>query len=68
MTLISLIGLTAMAGAIGAGGLGNTAIAYGYNRFNNDVTVVATFLVLILVLIVQLVGDWLAKKLNHQVR
>ena len=53
VTLISLIGLTAMAGAIGAGGLGNTAIAYGYNRFNNDVTVVATFLVLILVLIVQ---------------
>lgn len=68
VTLISLIGLTAMAGAIGAGGLGNTAIAYGYNRFNNDVTVVATFLVLILVLIVQLGGDWLAKKLNHQVR
>ena len=68
VTLISLIGLTAMAGAIGAGGLGNTAIAYGYNRFNNDVTVVATFLVLILVLIVQLVGDWLAKKLNHQFR
>ena len=68
VTLISLIGLTAMAGAIGAGGLGNTAIAYGYNRFNNDVTVVATFLVLILVLIVQLDGDWLAKKLNHQVR
>lgn len=68
VTLISLIGLTAMAGAIGAGGLGNTAIAYGYNRFNNDVTVVATLLVLILVLIVQLTGDWLAKKLNHQVR
>ena len=68
VTLISLIGLTAMAGAIGAGGLGNTAIAYGYNRFNNDVTVVATLLVLILVLIVQLVGDWLTKRLNHQVR
>ncbi len=68
VTLISLIGLTAMAGAIGAGGLGNTAIAYGYNRFNNDVTVMATLLVLILVLIVQLVGDWLTKRLNHQVR
>ncbi|MDF7627358.1 ABC transporter permease [Leuconostocaceae bacterium ESL0723] len=66
VTLISLIGLTAMAGAIGAGGLGNMAIAYGYNRFANDTTVVATFLVLIFVLIVQLVGDYLAKRLNHK--
>lgn len=68
VTLISLIGLTAMAGAVGAGGLGNTAISYGYNRFNNDVTLVATLLVLLLVLIVQILGDWLAKKLNHQER
>lgn len=68
VTIISLIGLTAMAGAIGAGGLGNTAIAYGYDRFNNDVTLIATILVLILVVIVQLIGDGLAKKLNHQAR
>ncbi|MCI1290383.1 MAG: ABC transporter permease [Lactobacillus sp.] len=68
VTLISLVGLTAMAGAIGAGGLGNTAIAYGYNRFNNDVTLVATLLVLLLVIIIQLVGDALAKRLNHQDR
>ncbi|WP_432226712.1 methionine ABC transporter permease [Limosilactobacillus fermentum] len=68
VTLISLIGLTAMAGAVGAGGLGNTAISYGYNRFNNDVTLVATILVLLLVLIVQLVGDRLAQRLNHQAR
>lgn len=66
VTLISLIGLTAMAGAIGAGGLGNTAIAYGYNRFDNDVTLVATFLVLIFVLVIQLVGDFLAKYLDHK--
>jgi len=57
-----------MAGAIGAGGLGNTAISYGYNRFNNDVTFVATLLVLLFVLIIQLIGDWLAKSLNHQKR
>lgn len=66
VTLISLIGLTAMAGAIGAGGLGNTAISYGYNRFNNDVTVVATLIVLLLVVLVQVVGDKIAAALNHR--
>ncbi|MBS9338516.1 ABC transporter permease [Fructobacillus sp. M2-14] len=66
VTLISLIGLTAMAGAIGAGGLGNMAVAYGYNRFANDTTLVATILVLIMVLLVQVTGDWLAKKYNHK--
>ncbi len=68
VTIISLIGLTAMAGAIGAGGLGNTAISYGYNRFNNDVTLVATILVIILIFIAQIVGDFFAKKMNHQNR
>lgn len=68
VTIISLIGLTAMAGAIGAGGLGNTAISYGYNRFNNDVTLIATILVIILIFIVQIVGDFFAKRCNHQSR
>ena len=68
VTIISLIGLTAMAGAVGAGGLGNTAISYGYNRFNNDVTIVATVLVVILIFIVQIVGDYFAKRTNHQNR
>ena len=66
VTLISLIGLTAMAGAIGAGGLGTMAIAYGYQRFANDTTLLATLLVLIFVLIIQLVGDYLAKKFSHK--
>ena len=68
VSLISLVGLTAMAGAVGAGGLGNTAIAYGYDRFCNDITIVATLLVLLLVIIIQLVGDVLAKAVNHQNR
>ncbi|GAX08101.1 methionine ABC transporter permease protein [Secundilactobacillus silagincola] len=68
VTLISLIGMTAMAGAIGAGGLGNTAIAYGYNQFSNDITLVATLLVLILVVFVQLTGDVLAKATSHSHR
>lgn len=66
VTLISLIGLTAMAGAIGGGGLGNTAISYGYNRFDNDVTWVATLMILIFVLLVQLIGDFLARKVSHK--
>ncbi|MBT9671113.1 ABC transporter permease subunit [Secundilactobacillus kimchicus] len=66
VTLISLVGLTAMAGAIGAGGLGNMAIAYGYNRFANDTTLIATLLVLVLVLIIQFSGDFLAKVFNHK--
>ncbi|KID42304.1 methionine ABC transporter permease [Fructilactobacillus fructivorans] len=65
VTLISLVGLTAMAGAIGAGGLGNMAISYGYNRFANDTTLVATILVVIMVLIIQVVGDVWAKFANH---
>jgi D-methionine transport system permease protein len=65
VTLISLIGLTAMAGAVGGGGLGNMAIAYGYNRFANDTTWVATLLVLIFVLAVQLIGDLLARVFDH---
>ena len=52
VTIINLIGLTAMAGAIGGGGLGNLAIARGYNRFQDDVTLVATLAILIIVFIV----------------
>ncbi|BDR60590.1 methionine ABC transporter permease [Lactobacillus xylocopicola] len=66
VTLISLIGLTAMAGAIGAGGLGNTAIVYGYQRSDDDVTLAATFLVVVIIFIVQIVGDFCARRLNHQ--
>ena len=57
-----------MAGAIGAGGLGNTAISYGYNRSDNDVTLIATVLVIILIFIVQVIGDFFANRLNHQNR
>ncbi|MGG6497045.1 UNVERIFIED_CONTAM: ABC transporter permease subunit, partial [Bacteroidetes bacterium 56_B9] len=53
LTLISLIGYTAMAGAIGSGGLGNVAISYGYNRSDHDVTFVATLLILIMIFFVQ---------------
>ena len=66
VTLISLVGETAMAGAIGAGGLGNIAISYGYNRFNNDVTWVATFIILLLIFTIQFAGDALTRRISHK--
>ena len=65
VTIINLIGLTAMAGAIGGGGLGNLAITRGYNRFQNDVTLVATIIILIIVFISQAIGNALVKKVIH---
>ncbi len=64
-TIISLIGLTAMAGAVGGGGLGNMAIAVGYQRFENDVTIISMVFILILVFIIQGIGDLLVRKLEH---
>lgn len=64
-TTISLIGLTAMAGAVGGGGLGNMAIAVGYQRFENDVTIVSMIFILILVFIIQGIGDLMVRKLEH---
>lgn len=66
VTLISLVGETAMAGAIGAGGLGNTAISYGYNRYNNDVTWVATLIILLLIFAIQFLGDYLTRRVSHR--
>ncbi len=62
VTVISLIGLTTMAGAIGSGGLGDIAISIGYARFENDITFVAMIIILIMVFAVQIIGDWIAKK------
>ncbi|ALR99857.1 methionine ABC transporter permease [Enterococcus silesiacus] len=65
VTIINLIGLTAMAGAIGAGGLGNLAITRGYNRFQTDVTVVATLIILVLVFASQFISNTLIKRTSH---
>ncbi|WP_104499638.1 MULTISPECIES: methionine ABC transporter permease [Acinetobacter] len=58
---ISLIGATAMAGAVGAGGIGDLAISYGYQRFDTNVVILTVIVLLILVQIVQMLGEWLAK-------
>ncbi|KRI53648.1 methionine ABC transporter permease [Acinetobacter pittii] len=58
---ISLIGATAMAGAVGAGGIGDLAISYGYQRFDTSVVILTVIVLLLLVQIVQTLGNWLAK-------
>ena len=65
ITAISLIGATAMAGAVGAGGLGDFAIRYGHNRFMEDVTWVTVAALVLLVCIVQIVGSLIVKLTTH---
>jgi D-methionine transport system permease protein len=65
ITIISLIGLTAMAGAVGGGGLGDFAIRYGYQRYQTDITVVTVIILILMVSLVQGLGNFLAKKASH---
>ena len=63
LTIINLIGYSAMAGAIGGRGLGDLAIRYGYYRFRTDVTIAAVIVILILVELVQIVGTVVSRTL-----
>jgi len=63
LTIINLIGYSAMAGAIGGGGLGSLAINYGYYRFRIDVTIGAVIIILILVEAVQIIGTAISHNL-----
>lgn len=65
ITAISLIGLTAMAGAVGAGGLGTYAIQSGYYRNKLDIIYVSVILLVILVGIIQAIGNFIVKKSTH---
>jgi D-methionine transport system permease protein len=66
VTLISLVGYTAMAGVIGAGGLGHLAFLEGFQRNNPDVTLAATAMVLVIVFAIQFVGDFVTRKLDKR--
>ena len=59
VTVISLIGFSAMAGTIGAGGLGDLAIRFGYQRFKTDIMVYAVIVIIIVVQILQSLGNYL---------
>jgi D-methionine transport system permease protein len=66
LTLVMLIGFSSMAGVIGGGGLGDLAIRYGYQRFNNQVMVATVVVLVILVQSVQSLGDQLVSSLAHR--
>lgn len=65
ITFISLVGLTAMAGSVGGGGLGDLAIRYGYQRYQVDITFVTVIILLIFVNIIQGAGNIIIKKTTH---
>jgi len=63
LTIINLIGYSAMAGAIGGGGLGDLAIRYGYQRFRTDIMVVSVVVILVLVEVIQVIGTKISSRL-----
>ncbi|MCT1803920.1 methionine ABC transporter permease [Kocuria carniphila] len=64
--VIGITDMSAMAGAIGAGGLGDFALRLGYQRFNDEVTWAAVIVIIILVQLVQFFGNWLARKIMRR--
>ncbi|ADU31682.1 methionine ABC transporter permease [Evansella cellulosilytica] len=66
VTAIALVGYTAMAGVIGAGGLGDLAFRDGFQRRNTDITLMATLIVLLIVFIIQFIGDRLTNRLDKR--
>ena len=66
ITAVSLLGLTAMAGAIGGGGLGDFAIRYGHQRGQSDITCLTVVIILALVAVIQLSGNLLIRRTDHR--
>ncbi|WP_163528562.1 methionine ABC transporter permease [Halobacillus ihumii] len=63
---IGLVGASAMAGFVGGGGLGDLAIAYGYQRFETDIMIITVLLLVLIVQVVQTIGNILSKKMKRQ--
>ncbi len=66
VTLIAVLGYTAIAGAVGAGGLGDIAIRYGYYRYENDVMIATVVLLVVLVQLIQSVCNLIARRIDHR--
>jgi D-methionine transport system permease protein len=65
LTVISLIGYSAMAGLVGGGGLGQVAIQYGYNRFNTFIMVLTVVILIVLVQLIQAFGEYVKRLVSH---
>ena len=66
ISLVSLVGYSAMAGAIGGGGLGDMGIRYGYQRFMPDVMLAVVVILIVFVQAMQSFGDWLVRRMSHR--
>ncbi|KJG00249.1 methionine ABC transporter permease [Photobacterium angustum] len=66
ITLVTLVSYSAMAGTVGGGGLGDVGIRYGYQRFDGTVMAITVVVLIILVQIIQSVGDYLVKRFDHR--
>ncbi|GIF36771.1 methionine ABC transporter permease [Actinoplanes xinjiangensis] len=66
ITVIALVGYSAMAGVVGGGGLGDLAIRYGYQRFETEVMIATVIALVVFVQLVQMVGDLLVRRLSHR--
>lgn len=66
LTLVVLVGFSAMAGAIGGGGLGDFALRYGYQRFNTPVLLVSVVVLVVLVQAIQSTGDFVVRRMEHR--
>ncbi|HLT83043.1 MAG TPA: methionine ABC transporter permease [Phototrophicaceae bacterium] len=66
VTVITLVSYSAMAGALGAEGLGALAVNHGYQRFQTDVMVVTVVVIVVLVQLIQMVGDWVVRLVDHR--
>ncbi|GAB4099871.1 methionine ABC transporter permease [Sinomonas halotolerans] len=65
-TVVTLVGYSAMAGLVGGGGLGKLAYNYGFQRFDTAVMLVVLVIIVILVQAIQLLGDWISRRLDHR--
>ncbi|HEX2914825.1 MAG TPA: methionine ABC transporter permease [Chloroflexia bacterium] len=66
ITVISLLSYSAVAGAVGSGGLGDLAIRYGYQRFDTGVMSITVILLIVLVEVIQLIGNYLARRISKK--